>query len=140
LTHQTQDASRPINDIEIGQEAETSISRRGDHNSGEVGGPTRRPAALKGILERRWRRKNNINSLAGLIREHSRVIAAMHNGRLSLDKGEVLSRAYGRHREMVTALEQQTLLADIQRQLAELRGEPSAQSLVDDARTNNRET
>jgi hypothetical protein len=87
-----------------------------------------------------WRRKNNINSPAGLIREHSRVIAAMHSGRIPMDKADTLSRAYGRHREMVTALEQQSQLDAIQQQLAALRGEPSGQLLIDEAQAKEPKT
>ena len=42
----------------------------------------------------------------GLIREHSRIIGAIQNGRIDLSTGEVLSRAYGRHREMVHSREE----------------------------------
>src|ERR1700722_8643442 len=86
-----------------------------------------RHTALENEMEqRKWRRRNNISSLHGLIREHSRLIGAIHTGRIELTKGEVLSRAYGRHREMVTALEQRNQLAEIQQQLAALNGEPAS--------------
>ena len=64
-------------------------------------------APLEGELQqRKWRRRNDISTLHGLIREHSRLIGAIQNGRIDLSKGEVLSRAYGRHREMVHAREE----------------------------------
>jgi hypothetical protein len=139
MTEQTSNAVNEINDLRNDGEAETLVTRTHDQNSTVMAEPAAaQPAGrrnpLKQVFERRWRRKNDINSLAGLIREHSRVIAAMHSGRLSLDKGDVLSRAYGRHREMVSALEQRTLLTDIQAQLAALRGEPSGQFLIDAAK------
>jgi len=117
--------------------AETILSHEQIDNSAVVGDSTAAPAAVrsrrvKQILERRWRRKNDINTLHGLIREHSRVIAAMHSGRIPLEKGEVLSRAYGRHLTMVHAHEEITHLVTIRDKLAALRGEPSAQQLIDD--------
>jgi hypothetical protein len=72
-------------------------------------------------VERQFQRRNNINSLPGLIREHARLIALMRSGEISLDKAEVMSRAYSRHREMVSALEQRTQLEAIQKQLEAVR-------------------
>ncbi len=100
------------------------VERRGE--SGRVASEKRpaKPAkatAVRGVLERRWRRKRDINSLDGLMREHARLIAAMHNNRVDLAKAEVISRAYGRHREMVTALEQREQIAALQRQLEDLK-------------------
>ncbi|MEA3196288.1 MAG: hypothetical protein QOF32_340 [Gammaproteobacteria bacterium] len=76
------------------------------------------------LIERQFQRRNNINILPGLIREHARLIQLIRNGEIPLDRGEVLSRAYGRHKEMVTALEQRTQLEAIRQQLAELRASP----------------
>lgn len=133
MTEQSSNAVNEISDLENGQDRESIAPHKPDQNS-SVADDVKRPAALRGILERRWRRKNNINSLAGLIREHARVIAAMHSGRIPMDKADTLSRAYGRHREMVTALEQQSQLDAIQQQLAAIRGEPSGQLLIDEAK------
>jgi hypothetical protein len=125
----TQENSKTVSEINAlgnGMVGETLVSPEQTSDSSVVGAPADVPAsrarkAVRGVLERRWRRKNNINTLHGLIREHSRVIAAMHSGRIQLEKGEVLSRAYARHREMVTAYEQQSQLAAIQAQLEALR-------------------
>jgi hypothetical protein len=127
----TQENSKTVSEINgMGNRSigETVLPPTQTSNSGVVGEPSAAPAspprkALRGVLERRWRRKNDINSLHGLIREHSRVIAAMHSGRIPLEKGEVLSRAYARHREMVSAYEQQSQLAAIQAQLEALRSD-----------------
>lgn len=127
----TQENSKTVSEINgMGNRSigETVLPHTQTSNSPVVGEPSAAPAspprkALRGVLERRWRRKNDINSLHGLIREHSRVIAAMHSGRIPLEKGEVLSRAYARHREMVSAYEQQSQLAAIQAQLEALRSE-----------------
>jgi hypothetical protein len=130
-------------DMENRQEGETMATRTNDQNSGVVGAPPKRSRGgkvtvkAKGgeLIERQFQRRNNINSLPGLIREHARLIQMIRNGEIPLDRGEVLSRAYGRHKEMVTALEQRTQLAAIQEQLKALRGDPSAQLLIDEAKT-----
>ena len=126
MTQENSKTVSEINGMGNGRVAKTVVTREQTSNSGVVGELSAAPAspprkALRGIVERRWRRKNDINSLHGLIREHSRVIAAMHSGRIPLEKGEVLSRAYARHREMVSAYEQQSQLAAIQAQLEALR-------------------
>ena len=87
----------------------------------QVGPAGAKASAAIGVLERKFKRRNNINSLPGLIREHARLIALMRSNEIALDRAEVMSRAYGRHREMVTALEERTLLETMQRQLAEVR-------------------
>ena len=133
MTRPKKDGAKKISEIETGQDGESLRPQEHAQNSGVVG-DVPRPKALRGVLERKWRRKNDINSLPGLIREHSRLISAMHNGRIRLDLGEVLSRAYSRHREMVSALEQRQQLAAITEQLKALRGEPSAQLMIDEAR------
>ena len=78
MTDQKLNAVNDVKDLENQPVGETTAKRTPDENSAVVG-EVKRPAALRGILERRWRRKNDINSLAGLVREHSRLIAAMRN-------------------------------------------------------------
>ena len=116
MAKKNQQTAKPISDLQNGQDGNASDSQAHTQNSSQVGTKRARPA-VKGVLERAWRRRNDINSLPGLIREHGRLIAAMHTGRMGLDTGEILSRAYARHREMVTALEQNTYLQTIQAQL-----------------------
>jgi hypothetical protein len=115
-------------EMENRQEGEILTEPTQNLNSGVVGGspPTRgRKVTVKAkggeLVERQFQRRNNINSLPGLIREHARLIQLIRNGEIPLDRGEVLSRAYGRHKEMVTALEQRTQLAAIHAQLEALR-------------------
>lgn len=137
MTEQNSNAGNEIKDVENRRVGETIPERTSDLNSGVVGEPGEAPAspprkALRGILERRWRRKNDIGTLHGLCREHARLIAAMHNGRITLEKGEVLSRAYSRHREMVSALEQRTQLAALQEQLEAITGKSSTLRLIND--------
>jgi hypothetical protein len=115
-------------EMENGYMGETRKTPTQDPNSGVVGeSPPKRGRKVtvkaKGgeLVERQFQRRNNINSLPGLIREHARLIQLIRNGEIPIDKGEVLSRAYGRHKEMVSALEQRTQLAAIQKQLESLR-------------------
>jgi hypothetical protein len=136
------EAAKPISELETGPMGETVITREQTANSSQVAEPAAAKAAGRRnpgkpangtLVERQFQRRNNINSLPGLIREHARLIALMRTGEISLDKAEVMSRAYSRHREMVSALEQRTQLEAIQQQLAALRGEPSGQFLIDEA-------
>ena len=127
--------------MEFGREAEIVVTREQTENSSRVAEPVpakaasrRNPPPNGTLVERQFQRRNNINGLPGLIREHARLIALMRSGEISLDKAEVMSRAYSRHREMVSALEQRTQLEAIQQQLAALRGEPSQQFLIDEAK------
>lgn len=139
MSTQHQEAMQTINDLKTGPMAEKVITREQTENSSQVAEPGPAKAAGKRnpangtLVERQFQRRNNINSLPGLIREHARLIALMRSGEISLDKAEVMSRAYSRHREMVTALEQRTMLTSIQEQLAALRGQPSQQFLIDEA-------
>jgi hypothetical protein len=131
-------------EMENGPVGETIPSRTDDQDSTVVGESSARPSGRKpvsgALIERQFQRRNNINSLPGLIREHARLIALMRNGEIALDRAEVLSRAYGRHKEMVTALEQRTQLAAIQEQLRALRGDPPAQLLIDEAQAKEPKT
>jgi hypothetical protein len=146
MSTQHQEAMKAINDLKTGVGAETVITRTQTDNSAVVEEmapekPGRKAKPATGTLvERQFQRRNNINSLPGLIREHARLIALMRSGEIALDRAEVMSRAYSRHREMVTALEQRTMLTAIQEQLDALRGQPSQQRLIDDAQANKAAT
>jgi hypothetical protein len=140
MSTQNAEAAKPINEMKMEEEVKSSHPHTQGQDSGQVGKPAaakpaRKPKEVNGTLvERQFKRRNNINSLPGLIREHARHIALMRTGEMPLDRGEVLSRAYARHKEMVSALEQRTQLAAIEQQLAALRGQPSQQLLIDEAR------
>jgi len=143
MSTKNQDRPSEIKGMESQPVGETVVTREQSQNSTVVGEPAnakaakpaRKPKEVNGTLvERQFKRRNNINSLPGLIREHARHIALMRTGEMPLDRGEVLSRAYARHKEMVSALEQRTQLAAIEQQLAALRGQPSQQLLIDEAR------
>jgi len=131
MTRRTSNRTSGINDVGNVRGEKTIATHTRDPNSSPVGAP--KGTLVKGVLERRWRRKNNISTLDGLMREHARLIKQMHGNKISLEKGEILSRAYGRHREIVAALEQLEGLKTLQAQLEALRGEPTqlAQLTVD---------
>jgi len=141
------EAPKPINEVENAPIGETIPARTDDLNSCVVGeSPAARTSggrkSVSGtLIERKFQRRNNINSLPGLIREHARLIALIRSGEIALDRGEVLSRAYGRHKEMVSALETRTELAKIREQLQALRVGPNSQMMIDeDAKARERST
>lgn len=118
----TSNATQENNELENQPIGESALPHAPTDNSPVIGAPDR-ASPLTGVLERRWRRNNNRNELNGLIRDHNRLITAAHNGRLSLEKAEVLSRMYGRHREMVTAAKQMEHYAAIRQRLEEISAE-----------------
>lgn len=122
MTRKSSKPANGINGVENGEGGKIPNSQAHTRNSSPVGASSGPP--VEGVLERPWRRKNNINSLDGLMREHGRLIRSMHAGKISLEKGEILSRAYGRHKEIVQALQQIAQLESLHAQLAALRGEP----------------
>ncbi len=130
-----------INGLEAGQDREAPAPRTADPISAVVGDAApaaEAPAAarpLEGVVERRWRRRRDLNSIDGVVREHARLIAAMHNNRVPLERGEILSRAYARHREMVAARDQIAALERIQTQLEDLRTGSAPLALPDIGRT-----
>jgi gas vesicle protein len=126
VSTQHQETLKTIKEMKNGQEPEAIPSREHDSNSSVVG------AGGGEFVDRIKKRRNNINSLPGLIREHARLILQTRNREIPLEMAEVLSRQYSRHKEMVSALEQRTLLAAIQEQLQALRGNPSQQLLIDE--------
>ena len=83
------------------------------------------------LLARRWRRRRDISCVDGLIREHGRLIAKIENDRVSLAKAEVLSRAYGRHREMVAAKEEIDYLRDVAERFEQYQKRPQLQNFCD---------
>ncbi len=134
MTDQSSNAAKPINGMEVEQEGKSVVPHEQTENSLVIGDAPALPAvakkSAKGDLDRRWRRKNDITTSHGLAREHARLIAAMHNGRVTLDAGDILSRAYGRQRELVATNEVKQSLADLAQQLADLRNERSVVSDV----------
>jgi len=117
MTRAKEKAAKPVKGLESGQESDAPTTRK-----------------LEGqFLERRRRRRLDLKTVHGTLRESARLYRAMAQGELSLAAADVMSRVLGRHGELLSALEQQTQLAEIQQQLAALNGEqPSIPRLASD--------
>jgi hypothetical protein len=133
--------AKTIKDITEGEDG--SGLRTPEHNenssvAGDSPAPKRGKVTVKvkggQYVPREYVRRNNILSMRGLAREHAALIKLIRSGEMPLDRGEVLSRAYARHKEMVHALEQLTELGQLVAQLKALRGDPSPQLMIDEAR------
>ena len=103
-------AARPINGV---NSMEDSPGARASPAEGEY-------------LRRRRRRKLDLRTLHGTLRESARVYREIAEGRISLAEGEVRSRTLRRHSEILATLEQRDQIAAIQAQLAALQGAPVA--------------
>jgi hypothetical protein len=107
---------------------------------GEPAAPGRRRgrATQQVLIERKFQRRNNVNTLDGLIREHARLLVLVRNGEIALDRGEVLGRGYGRHRELLSARDEIKTLQTLKEQLQVLVDEKTGQRLIDDAQRERR--
>ena len=123
MTQTNSDTSIPINEVDVGEDGEILISPTQTQNSGVGKEMAPRAAPSKPVTERRWRRKNDITTLHGLAREHARLIAAMHSGRMPLEDGDIMSRTYGRQRELVATNELKESVAQLAQQLADLKND-----------------
>lgn len=91
------EAAPAINELPAVQEAKTPATRERSRKASKSG-----PPALAAQLERRrWRRKHDLMDPDGLAREHIRLIAAVQTGRMSVERGDTLSRMYGRQADMI---------------------------------------
>ena len=87
------------------------------------GRPRLTPAQLAEARQRRAeQRKADLLTLPGLVREHARLLRRMHAQAFDLARVEILSRAFLRQRELVTAMEEIERLRSIQEQLERLQG------------------
>jgi hypothetical protein len=102
---------KPIKDVKNGTDRETVIPRKRDQ------------VFLKGA-DRKRRRRLDLRTLNGTLRESARVYRELAEGKISLEHAEVRSRVLGRHRDILAALKQSEQLEAIQQQLAELRTSP----------------
>ena len=101
--------TRPNNEMDIAQESHDPPKE------------TKKLSSLEGkVLERRRRRFLDVRTLAGVARAHATLFREMMTGRLSLAHFEIASRGLKRHSEILSTLEQQEQLADIQAKLTEL--------------------
>jgi hypothetical protein len=104
---QTKERLNNINGLENGQDSE-SIA-------------TRTPDAV--FLKRRQRRRLDLRSLAGTLRESARVYREIAEGKISLAEGEVRSRVLGRHKDVLAAIQQTEYLKSIDERLAAIEDE-----------------
>jgi hypothetical protein len=114
MTRTKKDPAKPINGMESGQDSAAPAARR-----------------LEGqFLERRRRRRLDLKTIDGTLRESARLYRAMAQGELSLAAGDVMSRVLGRHGELLSALEQQELLMELNQKLEALRGGSALEQLA----------
>jgi hypothetical protein len=118
-----QDLRTPSNEAEAQPDAGRKKARA---RSQPGGGAAAEGAAPNGEwLPRARRRRLDLRSLDGTLRESARIYREAAEGRISLASAEVRSRILRRHGELLAAREQQQQLADIQAQLKAL-GAPGA--------------
>lgn len=90
------------------------------------------PRTLEGeILKRRRRRRLDLVSLPGALRESGRIYRDLVEGRISMAQAEVRSRVLRRHTEALGAYQQQQVLESLNEKIAGLealqRGSPLTQ-------------
>ncbi len=107
MSTETLEPAKPINDVEIGEEAETVI--------------TRKPESV--FLKRRKRRRLDLRTLAGTARESAKIYRQFAEGEMSAGELEARSRHLRRHSEILTTIEQKAQLTAIQEQLEAIRRE-----------------
>jgi hypothetical protein len=76
------------------------------------------------LLKRRRRRVVDLKSLPGVLRESARIYRDLVDRTITLETGEVLSRAIARHHEILKTLKQESQILELMQQLREVRGAP----------------
>ena len=104
MTHKTVIAAPPLNDLGSGQDLESS------------GTQTREGVLLK----RRRRRRLDLRTLPGALRESARVYRELAEGRISMAEAEVRSRVLRRHSEILSSVELGERAAAMDRRLEEI--------------------
>jgi hypothetical protein len=126
MTRQNKSAANEISELANGQEAEAIPSRTAAPNSLVIREPVAKgQKPPSSAANRRWRRKNDITTADGLAREHARLIAAMHCGRVALEDGDILSRTYGRQRDIIATSEIKRSIDNLAQQIADIKNERS---------------
>lgn len=106
MTQQSAQATRAINGVGEGQDS-----------------PAAPAHALEGeYVKRRRRRRLDLRSLHGTLRESARVYRELAEARISMAEAEVRSRVLKRHGEILSAYEQGEQIREIQAKLAALQG------------------
>lgn len=105
---QTQETANGVNGLENGSDT--------------LGSQTRAPEAV--FLKRRRRRRLDLRTLAGTLRESARVYRDIAEGKITLGEGEVRSRVLGRHKDILSSIEQVQQLKDLNQKLEALNSKP----------------
>jgi hypothetical protein len=113
---------QPIKELVEKLDVETVSPREPAKKNGRTRKKTGRPTQLS-QPPIPWRRRNDTNALRGLAQEHSRWLARMHAGKVSLEAGEAISRTYLRQKELVSALEYTEYLRSIDERLKQMQDE-----------------
>ncbi len=74
------------------------------------------------LLKRRNKRRVDLRSLPGVLRESARNYKDLIEGTISLETAEVRSRAIARHHEILNTVRQEVYVADLTAELKNLRG------------------
>ena len=107
--------AHPINGSESGQDTSGS-----------------RTAPLEGeYVKRRRRRRLDLRTLHGTLRESARTYREYAEGRISAGEIEVRSRALKRHGELLSAFEQGEQIRQLQAQLAAIQGQTVTPLTID---------
>jgi hypothetical protein len=98
MTRPTAQPAKPINGMKSGQDS-----------------PEAAAVPLEGeYVQRQRRRRLDLRTLHGTLRESARVYRELAEGRISLSESEVRSRVLTRHSQILSSLEQREQLAQLQ--------------------------
>jgi hypothetical protein len=84
-------------------------------------------------IKRAQRRRLDLKTLHGTLRESARVYRELAQGEISMVEAETRSRVLRRHSEILSALEQRDQVAEIQRQLEALKAPGSLAYMPDES-------
>jgi hypothetical protein len=106
--------------VVITKTQETANSVKGVECGHELGNDA--PHTRESVfIKRRRRRRLDLKTLNGTLRESARVYRELAEGRISMAEAEVRSRVLRRHGEIMSDIEQRELLVSLNDQLAQLR-------------------
>lgn len=108
MTEGKEKTAKRVNSLESGADQESPIS----HKTESV------------FLKRSRRRRLDLRTLDGTLRESGRIYRDLAEGRISQVDAEVRSRVLGRHREILNAMTQAAQLKALQEQLAQIQNPP----------------
>ena len=101
MTQANRNTAQAFKDMEGGTQAQTA-----------------QPSTREGeLLKRKRRRRLDLKTLHGTLRESARVYREFAEGRITAGEAEVRSRVLRRHGEILGAVEQQRMIEDLQQKL-----------------------